>query len=60
MVANKTGSVLYTGVTNSLEKRIWQHKEKVVSGFTERYNVNKLVHYELFLGSMTQLQEKNR
>ena len=37
--------VLYTGVTNDLERRIWEHKHKIVEGFTSRYNVNWLVWY---------------
>ena len=37
---------MYVGVTNDLERRIFEHKEKVVKGFTEKYNVNKLVYYE--------------
>jgi putative endonuclease len=36
------------GVTSDLVKRIYQHKEKLVEGFTKKYNVNKLVHYETF------------
>jgi putative endonuclease len=39
--------VLYVGVTGDLVRRIWEHKEKLVSGFTERYNVNRLVYYEV-------------
>ncbi|MBE7704171.1 MAG: GIY-YIG nuclease family protein, partial [Cyanobacteria bacterium SIG28] len=38
---------LYIGVTSNLQKRVWEHKNKVVKGFTEKYNVNKLVYYEL-------------
>lgn len=41
-------SVLYTGVTNNLIKRVYEHKEKLVEGFTKKYNVNKLVYYEVF------------
>jgi putative endonuclease len=35
-------------VTNNLKRRVWEHKEKVVEGFTRRYNVTKLVYYEVF------------
>ena len=38
--------VLYTGVTNDLCRRVYQHKHKLVEGFTSRYNVNQLVYYE--------------
>ena len=41
-------SVLYVGVTANLIKRVYQHRNKLVSGFTSQYNVNKLVYYETF------------
>ena len=47
IMTNKHNTVLYTGVTNDLKKRTWQHKEKLVEGFTQRYNVAKLVYYEI-------------
>ncbi len=40
-------TVLYTGVTNDLIRRVWEHKEHFVGGFTRRYKVNKLVYYEM-------------
>ncbi|MBR4879542.1 MAG: GIY-YIG nuclease family protein [Clostridia bacterium] len=46
MMTNQHGNVLYTGVTNNLERRVYEHKHKLVSGFTKTYNVNKLVYYE--------------
>jgi putative endonuclease len=48
MMTNKTNSVLYTGVTNDLKRRVYEHKEKLIEGFTKRYNVVKLVYYETF------------
>ena len=47
-MTNKRNTVLYTGVTNDLKKRIYEHKEKLVEGFTKEYNVTKLVYYEVF------------
>ena len=41
-------AVLYTGVTSSLTRRVWQHKNKLTPGFTSRYNLTRLVHYERF------------
>ena len=46
ILTNKTNSVLYTGITNNLERRIYEHKNKLVEGFTKRYNVNKLIYFE--------------
>ena len=37
---------MYVGITNNLERRIYEHKEKFVKGFTQKYNVNKLVYFE--------------
>ncbi len=47
MLTNYTNTVLYTGFTNDLVKRIWQHKNKVSEGFANKYNVDKLVYYEM-------------
>ncbi len=41
-------AVLYTGVTGSLTRRVWQHKNKLIPGFTSRYNLTRLVYYEQF------------
>ncbi len=46
ILASKRNGTLYIGVTSDLVQRIWQHKNKLVEGFTEKYNVNKLVYYE--------------
>jgi putative endonuclease len=47
-MTNKLDSVLYTGVTSDLVKRVYEHKLKLIEGFTKKYNVNKLVYYEIF------------
>ncbi len=48
ILSNKTNSTLYIGVTSDLIKRIWQHKQKLTEGFTQKYNVDKLVYYEQY------------
>ena len=48
LLTNKTNTVIYTGVTSNLQKRIYEHKQKFVDGFTKKYNVGKLVYYEIF------------
>ena len=47
-MTNKNNTVLYTGITNDLKRRVYEHKEKLVDGFTKKYNVTKLVYYEVF------------
>jgi putative endonuclease len=47
ILANKRNGTLYVGVTSDLVKRIWEHKNNMVEGFTKQYNVHQLVWYEL-------------
>ena len=47
IMTNRINTVLYTGVTNNLKRRVYEHKAKLVEGFTKKYNVNKLVFYEI-------------
>ncbi|MBR1907684.1 GIY-YIG nuclease family protein [bacterium] len=47
ILTNYNETTFYIGVTGNLQKRIWEHKNKVVEGFTKKYNVDKLVYYEL-------------
>jgi len=48
IMTNKGNAVLYTGVTGNLIRRVYEHRQKLVEGFTKRYNVVKLVYYEVF------------
>jgi putative endonuclease len=48
ILASKKNGTLYTGVTNDIERRVYEHKHKLTPGFTSRYNVNRLVYYEEF------------
>ncbi len=48
IMTNKNNAVLYTGVTNNLKRRIYEHKNKIIQGFTSRYNIVKLVYYEMY------------
>jgi putative endonuclease len=47
ILSNQRG-VLYTGVTNDLVRRVYQHKNKLIEGFTKRYNINQLVYFESY------------
>jgi putative endonuclease len=59
LMASKSG-VLYVGVTSNLLRRVYEHKEKKLEGFTERYNVNKLVWYELHATSESALPRETQ
>ena len=48
IMTNPRNTTLYTGVTSDLIKRAYEHREKLVDGFTKRYNLSKLVYYEVF------------
>lgn len=45
-MSNWNHNVLYTGVTNNLERRVFEHKKKLIRGFTQKYNVTKLVYFD--------------
>lgn len=48
IMTNKNNRVLYIGINNDLKRRVYEHKEKLVDGFTKKYNVSKLIYYEIF------------
>jgi putative endonuclease len=48
ILTNAYNKILYTGVTNDLERRCFEHKQKIVKGFSQKYNVDKLVYFEKF------------
>ena len=48
ILTNTYHNVLYTGVTNDLERRCFEHKQKKIKGFTQKYNVDKLIYFERF------------
>ena len=46
ILSNKYNTVIYTGITNNLERRLYEHKNKINQSFTSKYNIDKLVYFE--------------
>lgn len=46
ILSSKRNGTLYIGITSNLPKRVWEHKNKLIEGFTKKYNVNNLVYFE--------------
>lgn len=60
ILANKKRGTLYVGVTSNLQKRIWEHRNKLVKGFTEKYDCNRLVYFEQAEDVMSALNREKR
>ena len=60
IMTNKNNTVLYTGITSDLKRRIYEHREKLAEGFTKRYNLTKLVYYEVFQDSLNAIQREKQ
>ena len=58
MMTNQSRTVLYTGMTNNLERRVWEHCNRITKGFTSRYRVNRLVHYEVYPSALDAIQRE--
>ena len=60
IMSNKPKGTLYVGVTNNLTRRVYEHKNKLIDGFTKKYNLNILVYYEIYDDEIKAIQrEKN-
>ncbi|MFQ5769893.1 MAG: GIY-YIG nuclease family protein [bacterium] len=60
IMTNKANTVLYTGMTNDIRKRVYEHKQKLVEGFTKKYHVVRLVYYEAFEDCMSAIQREKQ
>lgn len=59
ILRNKTGN-LYIGITNNLERRLWEHKHKSADSFTSKYNIDKLVYWELYNDPITAIEREKQ
>jgi putative endonuclease len=60
IMTNPKNNVLYTGITNNLKKRVCEHKEKIIDGFTKKYNINKIVYYEIVKDSYNAISREKQ
>ncbi|MBD1573271.1 GIY-YIG nuclease family protein [Vibrio sp. S17_S38] len=60
ILSNTHNNVLYIGVSSNLKQRIWQHKSGGIKGFTQRYQLHKLVHYELYSDMIIAIQREKQ
>ena len=58
IMTGKSNSTFYVGVTSDLVRRVWEHKNKLYDGFTARYNLNKLVYYEVYDDELTAIERE--
>lgn len=59
-MTNKRNTVLYTGVSRNLVRRVYEHRNKLVEGFTKKYNVVKLGYYEVFDNPQSAIEREKR
>jgi putative endonuclease len=60
IMTNAKHTALYTGVTNDLKRRAWEHKEKLVEGFTKKYHVDMLIYYEVCEDIMSAISREKK
>ena len=60
LLTNRNNRVIYVGVTSDLERRVYEHKNKLHEGFTQKYNVNKLVYYESSCDVMAAIEREKQ
>jgi len=59
-ILRNNGGMFYTGVTNDLVRRLYEHKNKLLEGYTSKYTINKLVYYEIYQDSLTAIEREKQ
>ena len=60
ILTNKKNTVLYVGVTNDLIRRVYEHKNKLCEGFTKKYNIDKLIYYEICENPLSAIEREKQ
>jgi len=60
ILSNKNSTVPHTGVTGNIESRLYQHRHKTIPGFTQKYNINKLLYFEEFTSATDALKKEKQ
>jgi len=60
ILASRKNGVLYIGITNDLRRRVYEHKNNLIAGFTKKYNVNKLVYFDLINQPLDAINREKR
>ena len=60
ILTNKTNEVMYIGTTGNLNRRLYEHKNELIEGFTKRYKTHKLVYYEIFNDPMDAIKREKQ
>jgi len=60
IMTNKRNGTLYVGITSDIVKRVWEHKQKFIDGFTKKYKLDRLVYYEQFSDSISAIKREKR
>lgn len=59
ILTNNSGT-LYIGITSNLQKRLWEHRDKVADGFTKKYNISKLIYFEEYFDSLVAIEREKQ
>jgi len=59
-MSNFKRNVLYAGVTNNLKRRVWEHKQNLVKGFTQKYQIHDLIYYEIFSNPISAIEREKQ
>ena len=60
LLTNKINTVIYTGVTSDLKKRVWEHRNHLAEGFTNKYKTTKLIYYEICTSVISALEREKQ